>query len=249
MKNLLIIVLVTFTGCFYFGKDQYADVLEKPPSEWSSRDCLTILTSVMVHNLNDQGANVQIIATPYYPSVIKAINRREQDFKHESEDQYQLSMDTLLKASTGLYMDWQKGSLVDAKGNYLRDRTQIDSLMFMITLRNKSWPCNIPLMLVPIPGGYKMVPLASPADWPCYIPDIVDLDKRIFLQNDRGDTMKPRVVWGRKNNLLTMEETLLVMFPLRTSVGHFLQDSQNMYLTLTGFDQKIQLKFPLSLIR
>ena len=59
-----VIIVSSVAGCFYFGRDDYEDVLARPSAEWSSRDCLTILTGVMQHNLFDQLTNVAVIATP-----------------------------------------------------------------------------------------------------------------------------------------------------------------------------------------
>ncbi len=246
------VAIVSFiAGCFYFGRDDYEDVLKKPSSEWSSRDCLTIVLGVMQHNLFDQATNVTVIATPYYPSVVIAIGRIQQQTKHLSEREFQTQLDTSLLLQSGVYMDWRKTMIVDPRGNYVKDKSQFDSLMFLVTLKNRSWPCAVPLQQVRTSdGGVIMMPLMSMADWPCYIPDIGDLEERIFLSNDRGDTVRPRYVWGRRNSQLTMDETLVAMFPFGSLNGHpFLEDSENIYLIVRGFEKDLKLQFPVSRFR
>ncbi len=249
MRYISLLFCCALASCFYIGQERYENVLERPPSEWSSRDCMTVILSVMGNNFLDQSTCIRVMATPYYPAVIAAASRLGQSRTHTSEDAYQRDMDTLLKAEVGLFMDWQKGALVDARGNYYHSVSQIDSLMFLISIINTS-SCNIPSVSVELrPHLFQSVPLASLSDWPCYIPDITDLENRIVLLNDKRDILHPRFVWGKRHNQLTTEETLLVMFPLRNQERHFLDGSENMYLILKGFDHDIKLHFPVSEIR
>ncbi len=248
MKRGLLFLSCTLIGCFYLGQERYEDILRHPSSEWSSRDCLTIILSVMGNNFIDQTTCIRVMATPFYPAVIAAASRIGQQRTHFDEPSYQHDMDTLLKAEVGLFMDWNKGTLVDSRGNYYRDASQLDSLMFLVTIVNTS-TCNIPNVLVGVGSHVQSVPLATPSDWPCYIPDITNLEDRITLLNDRDDTLRPRFVWGKRHNQLTTDETLLIMFPLRNNPRHFLDGSEDMYLILRGFDHDIKLHFPVSEIR
>jgi len=212
----------------------------------------------MKHNYwRGDSPNIKVMATAYSPAVITAINRISQSKQHWSEGDYQYQMDTLLYHVVGLYMEWQTNRFMDPRGNYLRHPRQLDSLMFLVTLNNRSWPCNVPMVSKFIgyqgnksTGGrterYQTTPLMNLSDWPCYIPDITDLDKRIYLKNDNGLTLKPKYVWGRRNNQLTMEETLLVMFPLRNGTEHFFDKTEDVYLVIEGFDADIRLRFPVA---
>src|ERR1041385_9450824 len=98
-----LLCLIFADGCFYLGKNQAEDILQKPSSQWSSRDCLTVILSSMQNNLYDQGSpNIKLIATPYTPAVIAAINRMSQTREHWSDDETQRPNDqplVLLAAS------------------------------------------------------------------------------------------------------------------------------------------------------
>jgi hypothetical protein len=147
---------------------------------------------------------------------------------------------------SGLYFDPHLRRLFDSHGNYLRNAGQLDSLMLFVTLKNNSWPCNVPTILTSINNRGVMIPLmGNPADWPCYLPDITDLSTRILFATDKGRTIRPKYVWGRRNNVLSLEETLVVMFLLRDGKDHILTGAQTVYLELTGFDAKISLPFSL----
>ena len=236
-----LILALALGSCFYIGKEQAEDVLQKPVTEWSSRDCLTVVLSSMRNNLFDQRSpNVKIIATPYSPPVIAALNRMGQMKEHWSDAEMQHHIDTALALQAGLLLDWQSNRLVDLRGNYLKSDEQLDVLQFLITLKNTSWPCAVPMVF----GA----PLLLSSDWPCYIPRIDDLDTRIFLENDRGVSLYPKHIWGRQRNLLTMEETLIVRFDLTGGEANFFRGTSNAYLVITGFDARIRLAFPLSAI-
>jgi hypothetical protein len=238
-------------GCFYVGKEQAEDVLQKPVTQWSSRDCLTVLLSSMRNNLFDQRCpNVKVIATPYTPAVIAAINRMKQEKEHWSDAETQQQIETALTLQAGLYFDGLTNQLFDSRGNSLRSTTQLDRFQFLLTLRNNSWPCTPPMQTFGVGGtiGHITMPLARLGDWPCYIPGITDLDDRILLQNDKGVTLKPEHVWGRRNNILSTEETLVVLFDLKQGEGRFFEDTRNAYLIITGFDAAIRLSFPVSAV-
>jgi len=234
------------SGCFYFGKNQAEDVLQRPVAQWSSRDCLTVLLSSMRNNLFDQQSpNIKVIATPYTPTVIAAINRMRQTKEHWSDAEAEHQIDTSLALQAGLYFDWKTNLLVDSRGYYVRSSSQLDRFQFLLTLRNNSWPCAIPVVI----AGGRMAPLTKVlSDWPCYIPGITDLDQRIFLENDRGVILKPEHVWGRKHDVLTIEETLIVLFDFKQGSVHLFEGTKNAYLVITGFDAPIRLAFPLPVI-
>jgi len=65
------------------------------------------------------------------------------------------------------------------------------------------------------------------------------------LRDDQGKLLKPKAVWGRRQNTLTKEETLLIMFQLRWGSYHFLAGSQKIYLNFEKLGDKIHLEFPI----
>jgi hypothetical protein len=245
MRYVYALCLVLWGGCFYIGKNQLEDVAQKPSCAWSSRDCLTIVVQAMAHNIFDQySPNVKVIATPYFPVVITAINRTEQRLKHLSEEDYRLNMDQQFVEDLGVYIDWRTGRLVDSRGNYFKNVSQLDSIALLISIENKNWPCVSPILV--FRDAYR--PLLTPGDYPCYTPDITHLEDSIYLFNDKNGYVKPTRVWGRQRTELTMEETLIAKFKLRRGDYHFLADAKNMFLVIRGFDASVKLELPLRLL-
>lgn len=231
------LVVFILSGCFYFGKNDFEDVVQEPPEKWSTRDCLTIVMAVAQHNLADpRSPDIKVVAIPYYPCVVAAIERRAhilgplqyQPFTYShTEEAYRRHLDTMMALEAGVYVDWSTGRYVDSRGNYLRDPTQLDFLMFYVSFTNANWP-----------GG--------PPDM---IQDITNLENNIYLENDGGTTLSPRSVSGKRRTRLTMEEKLLVLFELRNKDPHFFTNSREMRLVIKGFRDPIELKFPISRVR
>ena len=250
-KYFIYIIPFVLSGCFYIGKNQYEDIIKKPYTEWDDQECLTIVAGAMSHNLYDMRTNIKIIATPYYPSVILALQRISQGIHHWSDNEYRLNVDALLKDNAGIYVDWNAQKFVDSRGNYYRDKVQIDSLMFLITIQNRAWPCGtiITYYVGDMFGGGEGFTLPLYGSEHCYIPDITNLENKIFLINEKNKFIKPKYVWGKRHNVLTMEETLLAMFYLKQGDIHFLEGSDKMYLVVKGFENDIKLPFSLSMMR
>jgi len=238
---------VMLSGCFYFNRDQYADIISKPSEEWDFRECLTVITTPVGHNLLDYRTNIKVAVTPYYPSVVYALQRNAQRIMHWSEEEYRFNVDQLMRECNGLYVDWSRNRLVDSRGNFYKDFTQIDSLMFILTINNTAWTSINSNMQLSYNGVSVVVPLISFDQ--CYIPEIIDIADRIYLKNDYGKLIKPEYVWGRRNNVLTNEETMFVMFYLSRGDYHFLRGSTKFHMLIIGFEKEIKLDFPLEMLK
>lgn len=245
MKASLLIfsvLVLLLSGCF----NKYSDIIQKSNNEWDFRECLTVISASVGSNFLDFRTNIKAAVTPYYPSVVFALQRNAQRIMHWSESEFQYNTNELMKLSNGLYIDWKNNKLVDSRGNYYKDYIQIDSLMFLITLINQAWTSINSQMEVICNGMLIAVPLISFDQ--CYIPDITDIEHRIFLINDKGKFIRPKYVWGRKNNVLTTEETLLVMFNFRNGDYHFLSNSKKMQILIKGFEIDMRFDFPLTMM-
>jgi hypothetical protein len=246
LRSLPVLLAAAIAGCFTSA----TDVLQTPSGSWSRRDCLTVMASSMRHNLNDNESNVQVIVTPYIPTVVEAIARMQQLDDSADDGTVRDNLDVLLKSGVGLFIDRENnGRLANARGNYYRHPRELDSLLFLVMLNNRSWPCAVPLQTVHvIPGVYGMRPIAGLADWPCTTPEIHDLDRKILLINAAGDTLRPKFIWGRNNEVLTMEEHVFVLFDFSADRERsFLKESDAVTMVLSGFDRPVKFLFPLEI--
>lgn len=162
------------------------------------------------------------MAIPYYPSVILAIQRSAQSIAHWPENIFRANTDTLMADAAGMFVDWEHtGRVVDSRGNYFKSRLQMDVLELLITVDDVGWPR----------------------------PDITQFEKNIFLENDGGQTITPRFVWGRRQDILNTEETLFARFQLRQPGGHFFQNAEKVILVVRGYGETIRLGLPLWMAR
>jgi len=241
MKSLpFVFFLLLIGGC---TTTEIREPFGVPSDSWTRVDCDNLIKRVIVHNIPDQTSAIRVFATPYYPSVIAALARKEQLLKHRSKEEFQQDFDQLTKESLGFYYDWSNTRYMDPRGNFLTDRSQFDSLLILVTIQNKTYPCEVPFSFA------SQHSLAEVNDWPCYTPVTDDLENRIFLRNDFDDYIAPLFVWGRKGDQLLKEETLFVRFPLHQNGKNFLAGSRAMHLVLRGFGDDIVLHFPLDLMQ
>jgi len=248
MRSLLLPLLLPLvlsapvSGCYYIGRNTYTDIVVTPSTEWSSPEALTLVMEASNDNLRDYRTNVKVIATPYYPSVIKAIGRRAQFTGHWSEEGYRAFVDGLLFSSSGMLVDWEKDERIFAgRSGYLTTPSQYDSLTFLIAIQNLGWPCVKIINL-----GMETFTIGNPD---CDVPEMTNFREKVFLVNEENRFIRPEVVWGIRQTLLMGEETIFLKFRLRAGRHHFLENSQKMFLVFKGFGDDIRLEYSTALMR
>lgn len=240
MKAFLLFCAFSLAGCI---PTNYEAIVANSPSVWTKSDCVEVIRTAMVHNVYDQNANIRIFATPYFPVVVTALNRLQQLNANMTDDESKISLNKFARETMGVYYDWYEDKFLDPRGKYLKDRTQIDSLLFVVTVENKTFPCTIPYSFA------LKRPIMDLLALPCYSPVLDDIDNRIFLENDKHEILQPRYIYGRKGSQLLKDETLLVMFPLRSGGTSFLEGSNMIYVIIRGFGDDIKLPFSLAMMQ
>lgn len=205
----------------------YGTIIKKPVSTWNRRDCLTIMMGNIRSNLLDNRTNIKVYATPYTPAVIAAMSKYRWLQIPVPESAAVSDFESLLKETFGMYYDGENEKIMDSRGNYFKDRAQIDSIMFLITIENTAWMNSMAFGIL------------------LDIPDITSLENQIFLVNDENKYILPKYVWGRKKNILTTPEILFANFKVKEDNYSFLENSKNIYLCIKGLEQDIRLEFPL----
>lgn len=189
------VLLVSINGC----TASVEEVRGRAVDTWTAENCFSLLVSNMQHNLHLQ-RNIYVVITPFNVEVAEAITRIQQ-IKYGFQDAERIRRtDALLKQGMGLYRDKQ-GRLWTPQGHY---DGKVDSVMFLVNLYNKAWPCE--------PPTFNGVPVIRMADMPCPTPDISKIESQIALINDRGAILHPSTVWGRENDTLTDEEHIFIVF-------------------------------------
>ncbi|HBE90286.1 MAG TPA: hypothetical protein DDW41_03700 [Candidatus Andersenbacteria bacterium] len=245
---MLLFTTLLLGGCYYLGQNTYKDIVPNPSKNWSGPERLTVIMGAANHNLLDNRTNIKVIATPYYPSVVKAINRLGQRLYHWTEKEFQSATDGLVYESCGMYIDWQKENelVYDNELKRLESPLQFDSLMFFLTFQVRGWTSDVLRIQIPVPGGGGVVEQSIPLNESARgRPDITPIKEgSILLVNERGDVITPTMVWGKRMSYLTQnEESMYVKFHLRVADRYFLQESKRFFLTLRGYESNIRLEF------
>jgi len=233
---------VVLPGCYFLGQNTYIDIVAGPSTGWSGPEALTLIMEASNNNLRDDRTNVKVIATPYYPAVVRAIGRRKQFADHRTEEGYREFVDGLLFNSSGMLVDWGKDERIFAgKSGYLAGPTQYDSLTFLVSLENRGWPC---VKIINIGAG--IFAIGNPD---CDVPELTDFPEKVFLVNEENRFIRPASVWGIRQKALMGEETIFVKFRLSAGEHHFLEHSKKMFLVFKGFGSDIRLEYSTALMR
>lgn len=221
---VLIVVLfyisLTNNGCF----SSVEALRQQDYSTWTAEDCMALVMANTHHNLRKDGTIIYSLVTPFTPEVVRAIGRLRQLKEGVSDSLTYEFIQRLTKDGTGLYLD-RDGTIWDRSGNrFSPDR---DSLLVMVNLVNKTWPCE--------PITINGVPIQRLSDVVCQTPDITRLEEHIYLRTAGGDTIYPKFIYGRRHTSLTSDENLLAMFDLQDR-----PEGEIYYFTIDAFIKENQ---------
>lgn len=198
-RCLCVLLLCLFAGCL----PTPTEILNRSHSTWTGRDGLTVAASLAQTNAADMRENFIVTVLPLTPDVVFSFNAMNLYRRGWDSARANLNADALLKEFCGLFRDEQGLLWTPTKGRYTGP-ADLDSLLVVVILRNRTWPCQPPTL--------SGVPLIRMADVPCDQIDIRDIDRRLYLVTAQGDTIAPAMVAGRENDTLTKEEILFVRF-------------------------------------
>jgi hypothetical protein len=237
MNKIFISVVISLaflspTCSVHYTKEYYADYNKV----LSYKDCLNIITHFQAANYLDSRTNIKVCVTPYIPQVIVALQRNAQRMSRWSEVKFKHETDILLKESCGLFLDWDTGKLYDSRGNFFKD---YDSLLLLLSMQNLSWTSINSCMRVMVNGIPVMLPIIGFDQ--VYLPDISDIQNRLLLINGLGDTIRPVSIYGRKNSVLSTEETMFLKFKF---YNNFLSN-RDFKFVIKGFESDILLNLKL----
>lgn len=112
-----------------------------------------------------------------------------------------------------------------------------DTLSFLLLLDNKQYPCVAPVIL----GTGKQI--ISQSFMPCEDFYIGDIQDKLYLENEKGNRIKPFYIWGRRHDYLTTEETMIAKFRVGIKGWRWTEHSSEINLVLDGkYKIKLQVK-------
>ncbi|MFI5251500.1 MAG: hypothetical protein ACHQQQ_03615 [Bacteroidota bacterium] len=189
-------------------------ILKKPTASWTVTECNAILIDCMSNTArNPMISDVQVFALPTYPKVLLAYNMRKMRTLHWTQQEFNESVDRQARNCLHMTYEGSRNIFLDESGNTYRGPDQIVSLMILISIENI--------------GGMR--------------PDISNLEDRIYLRNERGEVVYPDEVRGRRNRSLLLRENLQAVFKFNRARVHFLGESREIELVISGFNEEIHL--------
>lgn len=139
--------LISCTSSKIVTTEKFNEILSKPESEWTYKDCENIISKYMSYNKNGYeekytnvnygGTTVFIKAVPLNENVIRAKIRKESIIRRYSDEDYKLRLKNELEFYTNKTLNINDGRILLKSGI---DRFQFDKLSFEIIFENISQP-------------------------------------------------------------------------------------------------------------
>jgi hypothetical protein len=223
-------------GCWDPGRSlETSDILKKPSTEWTQAECTALLADRLTNNTLKKDVSVYAYVLPCTPTVLMAYNRRKQHEDHLTESEFSENLDRMTRYCLGMVYDPDSGRFLDNHGNTFHTIQQAGTLFMIVYLDNRIGVEN--LFNPQIPGlDFNFMQL----------PDLTDIDRKVYLENDAGEKITPFYVKGRHHPYLYREEELHVLFRCTDDMKHFLQHSTKVNFVLEGFGRPIELPLDLT---
>ena len=241
-KILLFVIplsLIFVEGCWQSKYIFYHDIIHKPSREWNRTECREVIESNIQQNRFDNEAPVRILATPFNPLVITAVNRLSQEKNSLTESQFTESLREDLVRYAGLSFDTVRGCVIDKRGRAYVNELQLDSILFLVSVYN-----------ININGDISNLALSGSVfdlkNFPLYDQNVEYFRDRLYLENARKELLKPNWFAAKEGGRLVDGQSFIAMFQLDQETFHFLEGSGTMTLIVKGFGADIRLPFDLN---
>jgi len=177
-----------------------------PTTDDQNEQAFRMLAETFVTNYHNRDSDVKVAALPYTEQVIRALGIRETKRNKWTSTEEAGFVHTLMEDHIG---------------------SNNDSLSFILFLTNRTYPCKPILVQFGSQPVHELIPGSM---MPCLEVPIADIHQRIYLQNERGVKIRPIVVWGRHNETLTTDETLIVKFQVGLNSYSWMRSSKHVDL-------------------
>ena len=227
LLTICIVVGMVTESCFTIGQKEYEQLSQMETTAWDPNETMAMVAGASSSNyMNRDGGPIKVIATPYFPSVIRAMGKRQQERHNWSDAQREEFIAEMIQEHVGERFKWDRPEA-------------IDSLTIQINLTNTTYPCVSPTLIMSMYLNSR--PLFGTGQIPCYEPSIVGIQDRIYIENERGLKLHARSYYGIRHGTLTTEETFLLKFQVATGSYNFVLHSKSLTLHIEGFEQYIAL--------
>ena len=220
---VLIIAAMTFQSCVSQGTlFEREAILQKPYKRWTEEECRIVMKDYTSTNILDRSASLCIVVAPCTPHFLLAYNCLRWKQHLCSTEEFLENTDRQSRNCFGGAFDGGSGMFISGKGGYIRDISQLDSLLLVVDIQNAT---DVQKLVASGLGA-----LMASSAYQGLFPDITGMENKISFR--AGNTVLARPVYVRGSDMpyLMKEQQYAAMFYLDRTIKEYLQEHESMDL-------------------
>jgi hypothetical protein len=244
LKNIVFlgVAALIFDSCVSQGTllDR-SEILRKPYQEWTVEDCSLIMKDYASTNVLDRSAPASIVVIPCTPNFLLAYNCLKWKKHLCSIDEFYENTDRQARNCFGGSFINQTGQFISGKGAFLRNMSQLDSLLIIIDIEN----VNDSKRLASWWRESKLRWLIGLSSFFDLFPDIAQMQERISFRAGNVILAKPRYVRYGDATFFEKDKQYAAMFYIDSNLKkHILEyQSVDLYFTIGDHPVVIPVRF------
>jgi hypothetical protein len=216
-------LVVILHGCVSQGTlfDREA-ILQKPYKRWTEDECRIVMKDYASTNTLDRAAPLNIVVIPCTPKFLLAYNCLKWKKHLCSFDEFSENTDRQSRNCFGGAFDGGSGMFISGKGGYIRNISQLDSLLIVVDIQNAT---DVQKLVASGLGA-----LMASSAYQGLFPDITGMENKIMFRAGNTVLAKPVYVRGSDMPYLMKEQQYAAMFYLDRTIKEYLREHESIDL-------------------
>lgn len=245
----VVFIASVLDGCGPSGATESAELVKKPVKQMSSQECEQYLMENIGSNARRNDQDMLAIVFPCTPRNLRVYNWRRFKAHQITEEEFKENADRQARTCLGLAYDGDNDQFVDAQGKYVRDFTQIDSILIIITLETRSSG------LSPYLRGFfrdqarddnnALNLFLNPGFSPAASPNISSLKDKIRIEGDNEYLTSPAYVHDGGSRIAGRKGDMFVMVPVTAGMRRYLETHTSVDVKMEVGSEDIVVTVPL----
>lgn len=246
------IMALALSGCAPAGiSHDDSTLLLKPIRSWNAQECENFLVNETPSNARRDDQGILAIVFPCTPRMLLVYNWRRYAKHQINIRTFEENTDRQAQTCLGAYFDSRTDRFIDAKGKYVRNFGQLDSLLLIVSLESKSSGLD-PLLRSYFTWSGRtddniMSDFLNPSFSPEAYPEMNAMKERITLEANRRELASPKYIRNGGGRLGGRKGDLLIMFAVNDVMRTYLESHDSVDIRIDIGDKPITLSIPLSI--
>jgi hypothetical protein len=240
LKNIVFlgVAALIFDSCISQGTVlDRSEILRKSYKNWTEEECRLLMKDYASTNVLDRAAPLSIVVIPCTPNFLLAYNCLRWKKYLCSTDEFYENTDRQARNCFGGSFINQTGRFISGKGSFLRNMSQLDSLLIIIDIENATDMKKI------VESG--LGPWVASSLFLDLFPNLTQMEDKISFRAGNIVLAKPRYVRCGDATFLMKEEQYAAMFYIDDAFKRHIREHEtvDLYFTIGDHPVVIPVRF------